>query len=303
MKEFFELYLNYLTSEKNYSTHTLTAYLKDLVQFEEFLIIYYKSDKITVHDIDKSSIRAYLAFLYSKKLAKKSVARKLTSIRMFFQYLILIEEIFLNPAALVESPKVEKKLPKFVGQNELINLLDRMEINDFSSIRDKLILELFYVTGMRLSELVALKISDVDDYNKKIKIARGKGGKTRILPLNSGTVKLVLQYNFLRSEINVVDSEYFFLRNNGKKIYPTFVKRLVKNLLSQIKNNSATNVHALRHSFATHLMDNGAELLAVKDLLGHENLSTTQIYTHVSAEKLKNSYKLAHPRAKRRVTG
>ena len=298
MGEFISLFEQYLIEEKNYSPHTLSAYMNDLSQFHDFCSDFFDVvEDVDVHKINKQTIRLYLSELYEEKLEKRSIARKIASLRSFFNYLMLIEELFTNPAKSVVSPKLEKKLPKFIGKNDLANLINSIDITDFKTARCKSVIELFYGSGIRLNELITLKFKDFDDYNKRIKV-RGKGSKDRIIPISNIAFISISTYIRYREKINLIDSEFLFLTDKGKKLYPVFVQRLVKKTLSEISNLSATSPHVLRHSYATHLLDNGADLRAVKDLLGHENLSTTQIYTHISTERLKKTFQLSHPRAK-----
>ena len=296
MLDFISLFEQYLDEEKNYSSHTIIAYTRDLDQFNEFCQALFELNDVDVHKINKKVIRLFLGELYEQNLVKKSIARKLASVRSFFNYLILIEEVFSNPAKLVISPKHEKKLPKFIGKNDIKTMLESIEVTDLESSRYKAILEVFYGTGIRLSELITLKLKDFDDNKKRIKV-HGKGSKDRILPLGDIAFNSINTYIVYRQESVIIDREYLFLTNKGKQVYPVFVQRLVKSALVGIANIHAHSPHVLRHSFATHILDNGADLRAVKDLLGHENLSTTQIYTHISTDRLKQTFKLAHPRA------
>jgi integrase/recombinase XerC len=295
MTEFFELFKAYLINERHYSKHTITSYFTDLNQFEFFLKNDLEQENIQIDTINKFMIRSFISHLMDKKYSKKAIARKLASLRSFFNYLTLSEAISSNPAKLIPSPKLEKSLPKFFHQNELNETLNTIEPLDLESSRAKAILELFYSTGIRLNELVNIKRSDLERRGKTLRVF-GKGSKDRIIPLGEVALSAIKSYEKFRNELVLIDVEYLFLTNKGKQIYPSFVQRLIKKYLNGL-NNAHTTPHTLRHSYATHMLDNGADLRAIKDLLGHENLSTTQIYTHVSKDKLKKSYTLAHPRA------
>ena len=297
MLDFITIFKQYLIEEKNYSQHTYTSYLNDLNQFREFCESFFDTPNVDVKKVNKKIIRLFIGELYENGLTKKTIARKLASIRSFFNYLMLIEEVFSNPAKQVVSPKLEKKLPKFVGKIDIKGMFESIEVTDLETARYKAILELFYATGIRLSELITIKMKDFDDNYKRIKV-HGKGSKDRILPLSDIAFQAINTYIVYRENSIVKDREYLFLTDKGNKLYPVFVQRLVKKALSSISNSHAHSPHVLRHSFATHILDNGADLRAVKDLLGHENLSTTQIYTHISTERLKQTFNQAHPRAK-----
>ena len=295
MQKFILEFEKYLRFERNYSEHTISAYLKDLEQFEEFIQNEIDDSK-PVEKITKEELKYFLYFLHDQNFQKRTIARKVTTVRTFYQFLMVINVCEKNPAKSLTSPKIEKKLPKFANQNELVEYLNNMEVIDLDSARKKAVLDVLYGLGLRVSELIAIKISDLDEYNKVVKIF-GKGSKERILPLNEFAYKSIMSYIYYREKSVIKDRHSLFLTDKGNSLYPAFVQRLVKKELSNISNITGKNPHVLRHSFATHLLDNGADLRAVKDLLGHENLSTTQIYTHVSTDRLKKTFKLAHPRA------
>lgn len=295
MTEFLTLFKAYLVNERHYSDHTITSYFNDLHQFEHFLKSDLEQSEIHVEHINKFMIRSFISHLMDEKYSKRAIARKLASLRSFFNYLALSEAISSNPAKLIPSPKLEKSLPKFFHQDELNTVLNQLKPVDLESSRAKAILELFYSTGIRLSELINIKQSDFDAHGKTIRVF-GKGSKDRIIPLGNSALNAVRAYSKFKMEQENSQENFLFLTDKGKKIYPSFVQRLIKKYLAKL-NNTHTTPHTLRHSYATHMLDNGADLRAIKDLLGHENLSTTQIYTHVSKDKLKQSYTLAHPRA------
>ncbi|MCB0279383.1 MAG: tyrosine-type recombinase/integrase [Calditrichaeota bacterium] len=296
MIKLIDLFLRYIKEERNYSNHTEKHYSTDLHEFHKFAQKFLKIDEPDVRKIDKFCIRAYLHELYKQDYAKRSVSRKLSSLRSFFNYLILTEEVQSNPLNLVANPKLDKKLPKFLQESELHEFLDQIPSNDLDSSRQKAILELFYSSGIRLSELISIRLTDMDLKNDTIKVT-GKGSKDRIIPIGDQAKAAIQKYMTFRDELESRE-KFLFLTNKGKQLYPVFVQRLVKQSFSEFSGTSAKSPHLLRHSYATHMLDNGADLRSIKDLLGHENLSTTQIYTHVSKDKLKKTFSLAHPRAK-----
>ena len=296
MNEQISLFLRFLKEEKNYSELTIKNYDIDLNQFIDFLMLEYEKE-FEAKSINKLHIRRFLQLLISQKLSKRSISRKLSSLRSFFNYLLLTEEIQKNPATLISNPKLDKRLPKFVQEDDIGELLESYEVKDFTSARDLAILELFYSSGIRLSELISLKYSDFNQSNSTVKVT-GKGSKDRIIPISEKSMMRIDNYTTFRDKLPNIESSELFLTERGKKIYPVLVQRLIKKALSEVNANGKVSPHILRHSYATHMLDHGADLRAIKDLLGHENLSTTQVYTHVSKEKLKSSYKLAHPRAK-----
>lgn len=295
MTEFLTLFKAYLVNERHYSPHTIQSYFSDLSQFEHFLLNDLEQDKIHIEQINKYMIRSYISHLIECNYSKRAVARKLASLRSFFNFLSLSEAINQNPAKLIPSPKLGKNLPKFFHQNELNNVIDNINVVDLESARAKAIIELFYSTGIRLAELLSVSFKNLDLRKKTLRVF-GKGSKDRIVPLGSNAIESIKNYIKYRNQIPNADVQFVFITNSGKKIYPMFVQRLIKSYLN-ILDNSHTSPHTLRHSYATHMLNNGADLRAIKDLLGHENLSTTQIYTHVSKEKLKKTYTMAHPRA------
>ena len=294
-----ENFFKYLTSEKRYSTHTIIAYENDLKQFFSFL-----SEKNILQPTEVSGkiIREWIVNLYENKILPRSIHRKISTIRAYYKYLMKMEIISDNPARFVNIPKVPKPLPVFVKENEMENMLENMlendkYVNDFESIRNKLILELFYGTGMRLSELTGLKNSDVI-LNENIVKVRGKGNKERLIPLTAESVNMLKTYHNKTEEVFGINfSEWLFLTKKGDKIYNKLVYRIVNSSLKNITTVNKKSPHILRHTFATHLLNRGADINAIKELLGHANLNATQIYAHNTFEKLKSIYKQAHPRA------
>lgn len=289
-----EHFLNYLTHQKRYSKHTTTAYQTDITQFLDYISEIYSIANIS--EVNTSIIRSWMVHLIENKTSPNSINRKLSSLKTYFKYLQKNEVINENPLNKIVAPKTKKRLPVFVKETELENLFD-LEIfeNDFNGIRDKLIIELLYSTGIRLSELIGLRINSVNFSNNTIKVL-GKRNKERIVPFSNNLKNELLQYHDLRKNITP-EKDYFFLTNNNKKLYPKFVYRLVNTYLSLVTKITKKSPHVLRHTFATHMLNNGADLNAIKEILGHSNLSATQVYTHNTIEKLKNIHKQAHPKA------
>ena len=289
-------FLKYIKVEKGYSAHTVRSYGDDVKQFFSFCGLDPEMDQ--ADKITHRQVRYWLSSIISQGFTPRSANRKLSSLRTFFRYLQREGAIKINPLTRIIPPKSGKRLPSFVGENEMKELLETERFtDDFTGVRDQLILELFYFTGMRLSELVGLTIDKIDFSSQTIKVL-GKGNKERILPMHPELSKLISEYLIVRDEIELNKFEKtLFLTEKGKPIYSKLVYRIVRANLLNVTTLEKKSPHVLRHTFATHLLNHGAELNAIKDLLGHANLSATQIYTHSSFEKLKKTYKQAHPRA------
>ncbi len=289
-------FLKYLKVEKGYSAHTVRSYGDDVQQF--FTSCGFDPEKDSLSKITHRQVRYWLSYIISQGYTTRSANRKLSSLRAFYRYLLREGTVKTNPLARIVSPKSGKRLPSFVGEGEMNSLLDSEHFsNDFKGIRDQLVLELFYYTGIRLSELVGMTVDRIDFPSQSIKVL-GKGNKERILPLHPVLAVLISNYLKFREELDINKGENaLFLTEKGNPIYPKLVYRIVKSNLSRVTTLEKKSPHVLRHTFATHLLNNGAELNAIKELLGHANLSATQIYTHSSFEKLKKVYKQAHPRA------
>ncbi|MDQ3194759.1 MAG: tyrosine-type recombinase/integrase, partial [Bacteroidota bacterium] len=300
-KEYTEEYLEHLRSARNYSIHTITSYENDLLQFGDYI---YKSEygsdsqspesKIDPDKLDLIFIKSFIVnlsdpFAFKKKYSKKSLSRKISVLKSFYKYLLKKKYISRNYASMLVFPKNDKKLPSFLTEKEIQNLLGERHISEIG-ILDKAVIELFYSTGIRLSELINLTFNKIDFTNRTIKVF-GKGSKERIVPFGSKAEKAISNYLKIRDICNINNLEYLFVNTAGKKLYPVQVNRLIKKNLSLVTELKKKSPHVLRHTFATHLIDNGADIRAVKDLLGHESLSTTQIYTHLTPEKLKKVYK------------
>jgi len=281
-------YKRYLSYEKNYSFHTVKNYIKDIEQF-----VVFNNKKI---EVDENDIKRFLEFLGKKKYSRRSIARKIVAIRNFYKFLIKIRRIKINPFTYILTPKAEKKLPSVLTEKEIENLMSAATGKDFISLRDRTILELIYSTGIRVSELVNLDVSDIDFVNEEIKVL-GKGGKQRIIP--AGSVALNILHCYLKELKKIDTSGILFINKNKKRLTQRFVELMIKKYAKVAGIEKRVTPHTLRHSFATHLLDRGADLRSVQELLGHSNLSTTQIYTHLSIQKLKKEYDKAHPRAKK----
>jgi len=289
-------FLKYIKVEKGYSAHTARSYGDDVQQF--FVFCGLDPEKDHPSKITHRQVRYWLSSIISLGFTTRTANRKLSSLRTYFHYLQREGIVKTNPLSRIIPPTSGKRLPSFVGENEMKSLLDIERFSDdFVGVRDQLIILTFYYTGMRLSELVGLTVDGVDLSSQTIKVL-GKGNKERILPMHPELTKLISEYLTLRAGVNVNKlQKSLFLTDKGKPIYPKLVYRIVKSNLSEVTTLEKKSPHVLRHTFATHLLNHGAELNAIKDLLGHANLSATQVYTHSSFEKLKKVYKQAHPRA------
>ena len=284
-------FITYLSSEKRFSEHTIKSYTTDLKQFTSFLLSEFQIiDEI--NEISFQIIRTWIASLLEKGINPRSVNRKISTLKTYFKFLIREGVLIENPMTKVVAPKSKKRLPIFIEEDQIASLLNEVQFEEgFIGQRNKLIIELFYVTGIRLSELINIKISDVDFNNQSIKVL-GKRNKERIIPLSSNVV------NDLNIFIeNKHKNKYLFTNLEGDKLYNKLVYRLVNKYIAKISSVNKKSPHILRHTFATHMLNNGADINAIKELLGHANLSATQVYTHNTIEKLKTVYKQAHPRA------
>ena len=290
-----ESFLKYLKFEKRCSNHTVVAYGKDLDQFEEF--VFKTVGDFDVLQVDSKLIRTWVVELMNSGVASKTVTRKITSLKSFYKYLLRQELLTVSPVDAVITPKVPKRLPIFVDENSLHHLLDDGYFqHDFVGVRDKLILSLFYGTGIRLSELINLTDGHIFLKEYLIKVL-GKNNKERIVPYPRSLNALFEEYILIRNAEFACENNSFFLTAKGKQVYEKLVYRIVKKYLSLVTTLEKKSPHVLRHSFATHLLNHGADLNAVKELLGHSNLAATQVYTHTTTDKLQSIYKQAHPRA------
>ena len=287
-------FLSYLKFEKRFSEHTLTAYATDLEQFSVFLT----QDEVSIESAQYLNIRSWIISLVEDGLHPTTVNRKMASIRSFYKYLLRQGKISANPAQRLQALKSPKRLPQFVQETDISQLLDHVDFgNDFKGLRDKLVLELLYGTGMRRAELVGLKDSSVNIDKHEIKVL-GKRNKERIIPVSGDIARLISQYIAARNaEFGNQRVGSLILTDKGEDCYPMLVYRIVKKYLSGVVSIDKKSPHVLRHTYATHLLNNGADLNAVKDLLGHTSLAATQVYTHNSLEKLKKVFQQAHPKA------
>ena len=293
-------FFNYLEYEKRYSRHTLLAYRNDISQFLDYITnVYEISDW---NEIRHSIIRSWMVDLVEQGISSRSVNRKLSSLRALFLHLKKQKSIESNPMQKVIAPKIAKTLPETVQLKKIEKLFDTIELKGIFDFRNRLILELFYSTGMRRAELIQLKDKDVDFSLKQIRVL-GKGNKERQIPVSEKLLDKLRRWISERDEYFGEASlpDKLFVTDKGKTIYPKWMYNMVQQYLSTVTSQKKRSPHVLRHSFATHLMDEGADLNAVKDLLGHANLSATQIYTHNSIEKLKNIYKFAHPKSQKKI--
>ena len=284
-----EKFLRFLEHEKRYSVHTLKSYSTDLEQFIQFLSSEFQVN--TVENINFQFVRSWIARLLSNNISTRSVNRKITTLKTYFRFLLQENIIKQSPMQKIISPKTSKRLPVFVEEIKMNELLNEIDFGEgFLSQRDRLILELFYFTGIRLSELINLKNTDIDFSNSTI-LVLGKQNKERLLPLTSDILSKIKKLNTSNK------SPFLFTTEKGKQISAKQVYRLVNKYLSMVTSLDKKSPHILRHTFATHMLNNGADINAIKEILGHANLSATQVYTHNTIERLKTIYKQAHPRA------
>ena len=291
-----ESFLQYLLVEKRYSDNTISSYKNDLEQFYAFLGSLGHSGNPS--EIKSQEVRAWIVSMMDNKVSAISVHRKISCLRIFFRYLMKEGHVRHNPMEKVVLPKRKKKLPVFVGEDALNNLLDKYEFGkDFKGIRNITIIEMLYLTGMRRAELTGLRNSDIDLPSSTIKVT-GKRNKQRIIPLLDELKSRITEYTGLRNrEFGVNEGDWFFITDSGNKLYDKYVYNTVRSYLAMVTTIEKKSPHVLRHTFATHMLNRGADLNSIKELLGHANLSATQIYTHNTFEKLKEVYKQAHPRA------
>ena len=290
-----DAFLDYLRLERNYSERTIVSYRTDLKEFEEFLE---KTETgLGFTEVHTDNVRNWISDLMDEGRKATSVNRKLSSLRSFYRFLLRKNWITVNPMLKIVGPKKKKPLPSFVREKDMNRLLDGLSFGEgFVGVRDRTILEMFYATGMRLSELIGLDDVDVDFSAKLVKVT-GKRNKQRLIPFGNELAEDLLIYNKVRNETFPEGTEAFFVRKDGKRMYPMQVYRIVKRNLSQVVTLKKRSPHVLRHTFATAMLNDNAELRAVQELLGHESLATTEVYTHTTFEELKKVYELAHPRA------
>lgn len=291
-----DAFLEYIQFEKRLSSHTLVAYTNDLNQFIAFLNSVYEIKNVA--EVNHTVIRSWVVSLMEQKITPRSVNRKITTLKTFYKFLLRQAIVSENPMLKIQSPKTSKRLPVFVEKENMDILLDNVDFgDDFEGHRNKLIIELFYATGIRLSELINLKQINIDFHLCQLKVL-GKRNKERIVPFSNVLKEQIQKYVLSKTELeNKQNEEFLFVTKTGTKLYEKLVYRVVNTYLAQITTADKKSPHVLRHTFATHMLNNGADLNAIKELLGHANLSATQVYTHNTVEKLKNIHKQAHPKA------
>jgi integrase/recombinase XerC len=288
-----ESFFRYLQYEKRFSPHTLTAYRADLEAFSEYILTQFELDELA--QVPHTFIRSWIVQLMDSGMKSKSINRKISSLKSYYRFLQRQGEIVQSPMLKIVSPKVPKRLPQYVETKHMDELLNETDFEDsFEGHRNRLIIEMFYATGMRVSELINLKSKAVDISLQQIKVL-GKRNKERIIPISEHLVELMLNYSTLKSKL-LTETEVYFCKATGEPLYTKYVYRLVKSELSKVTTLQKRSPHVLRHTFATHMLNNGADLNAIKEILGHSSLAATQVYTHNSIEKLKNIYKQAHPK-------
>ncbi len=289
---FLEKFLQYLQYEKAYSSHTVLSYRNDIEQFSAFLVA--ESGEENLAKADANQVRLWIVELMANGLNARSVNRKLSALKSFYRFLIREGVVQKTPTKNIISPKTTKPLPVFFKESEMETVDDVIIGNSFEDHRNRLIIELFYESGIRVSELVAIKDSDIDRHKNSLRVI-GKRNKERHIPLGQHIVAMIAEYVEKRN-FEVGKTEYLFVRRSGEPVYRRLVYNIVHNTMGQVSTQSKLSPHKLRHTFASTLLNNGADINAVKELLGHSNLAATQVYTHTSFEQLKEIYKQAHPR-------
>jgi integrase/recombinase XerC len=295
MSPYVQSFLSYIEYERRYSRHTLESYGNDLEQFYFYLKSEYQKEEMEL--ATHLEIRSWIVQMMEHKITPRSINRKLSTLKSFFKFLMRKGVVKKSPLSKVLAPKTSKRLPVFVEKAGIERLLTDIEFSDdFEGKRDKMILDLFYNTGMRRSELNNLRETDIDSYNSQIKVL-GKGNKERIIPIQPQLRTALKEYVEMKNQSIVTPSIYLFVDREGKLLNPSNIYQIVRKYLNLITTIDKKSPHVLRHTFATHLMNNGADINAVKELLGHASLAATQVYTHNTIDKLKNIYKQAHPKA------
>ncbi len=288
-------FLNYLQFQKRYSQHTIISYQNDLTDFLNFIEIQYGLSSLT--EIKTIFVRSWLAGLKEKKMESRSINRKISTLKSFFKYQLKEGLLLVSPMVTITSAKIKKRLPQFVAEKDMEALFNHVEFtDDWDGKTNTLILELLYSTGMRKAELISLKEEHIDSSRVAIKVL-GKGNKERILPVSNKLIQSIQQYISNKQAIKDVDKTYLLVNAKGRQLYPKYVYNVVNKYLATVTTIDKKSPHVLRHTFATHLMNNGADINAVKELLGHSSLAATQVYTHNTIEKLKEVYNKAHPKA------
>ena len=292
-----DLYLDYITYEKRCSQHTLTSYRTDLDQFFHFIEEQYEVKEI--NEVTHHMIRSWIVNLLENGISPRSVGRKITTLKSYYRFLLKEKLVTDNPMLRIVTPKSPQRLPGFVETDDMRQLLEEVVFgDDFNGYRDHLVLEMLYSTGMRLSEMIGLRLEDIDLPRRTLKVT-GKRNKQRLIPFSKKLEEAIRKYLPERDKVNPgpEGSAYLFITSKGKRLYPRMIYRIVNVYLSRVTTISKKSPHVIRHTFATHMLNNGADLNAIKEILGHASLSATQVYTHNTFEKLISIYKQAHPRA------
>lgn len=288
-------FFSYLQYEKRYSPHTLLSYQTDLEQLADYLLVTYQTNNFSV--VNYQMLRSWLFTLATEKLKARSIARKVACLKSFYKFLHKHGHVESNPTSRLKTPKIEKRLPVFVEEKNMAVLLDQLVFPEgFEGLRDKMVLEMLYGTGIRLSELIHIKEADYNKFDKTLRVL-GKGNKERVIPIHQTLHVALLSYLVIRRAQFEAAEDFLFVTDAGKQMYPVFVQRLTKKYIGSVSTVEKKSPHVLRHSFATHLLNHGADLNAIKEMLGHSSLAATQVYTHNSLEKLKQAHEKAHPKA------
>lgn len=287
-------FLKYLRYEKRYSSHTLGAYGRDLERFEAYL----QESNITAQEATRSDIRQWIFSMTGQGQSPRTINRRLATLRSYYKFLLRNEQIRKDPTAQIRALKAGKKLPQFVNETDMLRLLDHLEFGeDLEGLRDQLIMELLYGTGIRLAELYGLKTTDIQFQDRTIRVL-GKRNKERMIPFSQGLLRVIEKYLSAKDQQDFLDkNDYLIVTSTGEQAYPMLIYRTVRKYMDQFTTLDKRSPHVLRHTFATHLLNKGAEINAVKDLLGHASLAATQVYTHNTFDKLKAVYDKAHPKA------
>lgn len=290
-----ESFIKYCSTIKDYSNKTIITYETALEQLREFFLSEFESEP-ELKLVETEDLRIFPGWLHDKGMKKSSIKLKISAIKSFFKYLKKNEFIDINPASALSTPKLDKKLPTFFSKNDINDALEQIDISIPENARNKALIELLYGSGLRISECISLNISDIDYKSMTVKVL-GKGRKQRIVPIGRNAEKSIKEYlNQRNSLTKIYDKEALFIGKNGKRLNPSSAWRIIGKIMSE-SEAFKKSPHVMRHSFATHMIDNGADIRSVSEMLGHASLSTTQIYTHVSVERLKEAYKKAHPKA------